>query len=262
MEGFVPYDTPIERRSLIKGLAGLPLAAILADPVLAQAQAEQTKLTRIKTKGGRDAGAAIAMPAKLPAPTLLLIHEWWGLNDQIKAVAVEFANQGYMAVAVDLMNGQVANDATQAGTLSQAVKADEATDTMASWVDWARNHQNSTRKLATVGWCFGGGWSLNASVATPVDATVIYYGRCNLPTEQLAKLQGPVLGHFGSRDKFINKPMVDTFEANMKAAGKPYTVHWYDADHAFANPTGGNYDREDAQLAWTRTMDFLKQNIG
>jgi carboxymethylenebutenolidase len=253
----VPNDMRLPRRSLMKGLAGLPLAAILADPALAQVQAEQTKLTRIKTKGGRDAGAAIAIPATLPAPVVLLIHEWWGLNDQIKSVAVEFANQGYLAVAVDLMNGQVAKDGAQAQALSQAVKPEEATDTMTSWAEWARNHQSSNRKLATVGWCFGGGWSLNTSVATPVDATVIYYGRCNLAAEQLAKLKGPVLGHFGARDKFINKEMVNVFEANMKAAGKPYTVHWYDADHAFANPTGNNYARPEAQLAWTRTMDFL-----
>ena len=201
------------------------------------------------------------MPARLPAPVVLLIHEWWGLNDQIKAVAVEFADQGYIAVAVDLMNGQIAKDAAQAQAQSQGVKPEEATDSMTSWADWARNHQDSTRKLATVGWCFGGGWSLNTAVATPVDAAVIYYGRCNLPTEQLAKLKGPVLGHFATRDKFINEAMVATFEANMKAAAKPYTVHWYEADHAFANPTGNNYDREDAQLAWTRTMDFLGRNV-
>ncbi len=250
----------LERRSLIKGIASLPLATVLATPSLARAAAETTRTVKITTDGGREVAAAVAMPATTPAPVVLLIHEWWGLNDQIKTMAVEFADKGYMAVAVDLF-GRVATDPTEARALTQGVKPEEALDTMTSWVRWARNHQDSTRKLATVGWCFGGGWSLNTATAAPVDACVVYYGRCNLPAERLAKLEGPVLGHFATQDKSINEAMVGEFEANMKQAGKPYSLHWYEADHAFANPSGARYDAEDARLAWSRTLAFLEQHL-
>jgi carboxymethylenebutenolidase len=94
-----------------------------------------------------------------------------------------------------------------------------------------------------------------------VDATVVYYGRVEKPADQLERLKGPVLGHFASRDEFINKPMVDAFDAAMAEAGKPLTVYWYDADHAFANPTGARYDEADAALAWQRTMAFLRETL-
>ena len=89
------------------------------------------------------------------------------------------------------------------------------------------------RSIGTVGWCFGGGWSLNASIAAPVDATVIYYGRVTRPEQDLARLRGPVLGHFATQDKWINKKMVGAFEAAMKGAGKSIASHWYQANHAF-----------------------------
>ena len=252
---------PTDRRTLIKALGSLPLATILADPVLAQEAAATTRPLSIATPSGRSISGALALPAQLPAPVLILIHEFWGLNDQIKAVAADFAAQGYVALAVDLYGGQLAENADQARALMSAVDAGVATETLTSWIAWGRQIKEGNGKLATVGWCFGGGWSLNASVAAPVDATVLYYGRCNLPTADLAHLKGPVLGHFGTRDHYINKEMVDVFEAHMKEAGKPYHAYWYEADHAFANPTGNNFHKEDAQLAWGRTLAFLRENL-
>jgi carboxymethylenebutenolidase len=251
----------IERRSVLKGLVGLPLAAVLADPNLAHAVAETTTLVKLKTKAGLDVAGALAKPAKMPAPIIVLVHEWWGLNDQIKATANEFASQGYLALALDLFQGRVATNPEEARALIQSTQPDAALDTVTSWIDWARNHQDGTRKVGIVGWCFGGGWALNGSVAAPVDATVIYYGKCDLPAEQLEHLKGPVLGHFGSQDPNIDKPMVARFEAAMHQAGRPYTVYWYDAGHAFANPTGNNFNKADTQRAWARTMDFLRTNL-
>lgn len=247
----------IERRTILKGLAGLPLATVLADPRLARAAAEITQLVQIKTAGGKAVAGALARPQKTPAPVVLLVHEWWGLNDQIKATAVDFAQQGYLALALDLFDGRVVTTPDEAKALTQKVVPAEATDTLSSWIAWAGNHNEGVRRVGIVGWCFGGGWALNGSVAAPVDATVVYYGKCDLPADQLARLKGPVLGHFGTRDQFINKPMVDRFEAAMKQAGKPYTVYWYDANHAFANPTGDNFIKPDAQLAWQRTTEFF-----
>ncbi|WP_299442456.1 dienelactone hydrolase family protein [uncultured Rhodospira sp.] len=256
-------DPRIDRRVLLKGLAGASFAAVLADPILARAAAEQTETVTLTLPSGRTVSAALALPETLPAPTVILIHEWWGLNDQIKATAREYANEGYVALAIDLMGGSVATTPDAARAQTQAVDAAEATETCTAWMDWLRTHEHGTGTLGTVGWCFGGGWSLNASLAAPADATVIYYGRLAQDAETLKALSGPVLGHFGTRDQHINADMVGGFERAMAAAGKAdsLTVHWYEADHAFANPSGGRYDEEDAKLAWARTLAFFAQHL-
>lgn len=148
--------------------------------------------------------------------------------------------------------------------LVKKVDKDQATNTLTAWIDMLKKHERSNGKVATMGWCFGGGWSLNASVATPVDATVIYYGRVTTPADQLKTLNGPVLGHFGKQDKNINEAMVAGFEKEMATAEKndTLTVHWYDANHAFANPSSSRYDEENAALAWERTTAFLQEHLG
>ncbi len=256
----------LARRQVLSRLAAAPfagvsLAAMLADPELARAAAMGLEEVSLTTRGGKRVSAALALPARTPAAAVVLIHEWWGLNDQIKAVAAEFAKEGYVALAVDLYDGKVATTAEEARGYTQAVVPAEASDTLASWIAWLREHPKSSGKIGTVGWCFGGGWSLNASIAAPVDATVVYYGRVNRTAEDLKALEGPVLGHFATRDKWINREMVGAFEAAMAAAGKRVTSYWYEADHAFANPTGARYDEEDAELAWRRTLDFFRANL-
>mgnify|MGYP002713004851 CR=1 FL=1 len=253
----------LQRRDVLKSVGALPLAAILASPSLARAAASGLEEVHLNTEGGQNVIGFLAKPEQTPAPALLLIHEWWGLNDQIKAVTAEFAKQGYLTLAVDLMKGKVADTAEQARAQTQAVKGPEALDTLTSWAHWILKHKDCSGRIGTVGWCFGGGWSLNTSVATPVDATVIYYGQVTLPVSDLKQLKGPVLGHFGTQDNYINKEMVDGFEKNMAAAGKAdsLSVYWYDANHAFANPTGGRYDKEDAATAWKRTIAFLDDTL-
>ncbi|MCE1234960.1 MAG: dienelactone hydrolase family protein [Hyphomicrobiales bacterium] len=252
-----------DRRAFLKGLAGLPIAAILADPALAQVAGGGVEMISIPVEGGHALSAAIAYPKAEKAPALVIIHEWWGLNDQIKTVATEFAAQGYLVIAVDLY-GKVAKDAAEAKTLMSGLDPRLATAQMVAAVGFARGHARSTGKVGTCGWCFGGGWSLNASLATPVDATVIYYGNVKKTADQLKGLKGPVLGHFATQDKSIDAAMVAGFEQSMKEAGLSdrLTVYWYDADHAFANPTGARWDAEDAALAWDRTLLFLKKTLG
>ena len=259
----LPRVSDTARRNFLKGAAVLPLATVLAYPELARAQAGGVTGVSIPTASGGTAMGVLAMPAKLPAPTVLLIHEWWGLNDQIKSVAVELAKLGYIALAVDMYGGQVASDSNGAKALMSAVDGASGTEQLVTLIDFLKHHKSSTGKVGTIGWCFGGGWSLNASIATPVDATVIYYGRCNKSAADLATLNSPVLGHFGTLDKSINAEMVGGFEAAMKAAGKAQnlTVHWYEANHAFANPTGSRYDEADAALAWERTTAFFKEHL-
>ena len=252
----------VARRQMLTSLAGLPLATILANPQLARAAAAGLQDVSITTEGGRKVSAALAVPEKTPAPTIIVIHEWWGLNDQIKTVAAEYAKEGFIGLAVDLYGGKVAGEPEGARALMQATKPEEATDSLKSWISWLRNHSDSTGKVGTVGFCFGGGWSLNASIAAPVDATVVYYGRVNRFADDLKNLSGPVLGHFGTQDGFIDEAMVGAFEAEMAKAGKAFENHWYVANHAFANPSSARYDEEDAALAWSRTLAFFKKNLG
>lgn len=267
--GDTPSNKPLprvsdeQRRNFMKGLAALPLATVLAYPELARAAGDGLADVKIPTPSGGTAMGVIAMPDKLPAPTVLLIHEWWGLNDQIKSVAAEFAKQGYIALAVDMYGGEYATDREGAMRLMKSVDGAKGTEQLVTLIEYLRDHESSTGKVGTIGWCFGGGWSLNASIATPVDATVIYYGRCNKTAAEVAPIKGPVLGHFGTEDKSINPQMVGTFQAAMEDAGKAdqLTVHWYTANHAFANPTGSRYDEEDAALAWARTLAFYQQHL-
>jgi carboxymethylenebutenolidase len=249
------------RRSVIKGVASIPLAAVLADPRLARAQAATLETVSLTTAGGHTVSAALALPAATKAPAVMLIHEWWGLNDQIKSVAREFANEGYVALAIDLYGGNVATTPDAARGYMKQLDARTATETVAAWISWLRAHARGNGKVATVGWCFGGGWSLNASIAAPVDATVIYYGNVAKGADDLKPLKGPVLGHFATLDKFINRDMVGGFEAAMAAAGKSLEVHWYEADHAFANPTQSRYDEADARQSWQQTLAFLKKSL-
>jgi carboxymethylenebutenolidase len=252
----------LSRRSLVKGAAfGLPLAAVLSDPLLAAAVASGLETISITTKGGHKAKAALAVPETLPAPGVILVHEWWGLNDQIKSTAAELAKAGYLVLAIDLYDGKVATTSKDARAYMKGVNQDTAADVVRSWVKWMKADTRGSGKIGTVGWCFGGGWSLMAGVLEPVDATVVYYGKVDRKEKQLARLKGPVLGHFATRDKWIDKAMVERFEAAMKAAGKPFSSHWYKADHAFANPTIARYDEADAKLAWQRTLAFFAENL-
>jgi len=254
-------EQTVDRRALLKGAAAVPLAAALADPALAAAVASGLETVSLDLPSGRSVSGALALPKAGTGPAVMLIHEWWGLNDQIKTVAAEFAKEGYVALAIDLYGGAVAETPERARELTQTVVPEEGIETVTGWAGWLRDHERGTGTLGTVGWCFGGGWSLQTAISTPVDACVVYYGSVARKAEDLAALEGPVLGHFATNDRWINKAMVDGFEAEMDKAGKAYTTHWYEADHAFANPTSARYDEEDAKLAWQRTMAFYAQHL-
>ena len=251
----------VARRRILTGFAGISLAALLADPKRVQAAAESLKVITLKTPSGRDVAGAFGLPQQTPAGAVLLIHEWWGLNDQIKAVAAELAKAGFIVLAADLYDGKVASDSDSAQTYMNSVDPKAAEETLAAWIDYLRGLKESNGKIGTIGWCFGGGWSLRASLVRPVEATVIYYGKVDLKPDELMPLKGPVLGQFANRDQWITPAMVDGFEKALKADGKMAQINRYAADHAFANPTGQNYAAADAQVAWDRTMAFLKANL-
>ena len=252
-----------ERRLFLAGLASLPLATVLSYPELAAAQAARAEPLEIDLPDGGTVAGVVAMPETLPAPAVVLIHEWWGLNDQIKTMAAELAALGYIAYAVDLYGGQVAETPDEARNLMGDVDPARARAQLVGAISHLREHEDATGKVGTIGWCFGGGWSIDASTAAPVDATVVYYGRLPQSADELASLQGPVLGHFGTEDGSIDERMVGGFERAMAEAGKAdaLDVNWYVADHAFANPTGSRYDEENAELAWSRTQTFFARHL-
>ena len=199
--------TKLARRQVLTSLAaapfaGLTLAAVLADPNLARAAAAVMEEVSLTTAGGRRVSAALAVPAKTPAAAIVLIHEWWGLNDQIKAVAAEFAREGYVALAVDLYGGNVAGTRDGARALMQAVDGAAATDTLVSWIAWLRKRGDTSGKMGTIGWCFGGGWSLAAAIATPTG-TEPRIGECpqarlNAATQSQKTIGSPPWTKYGT----------------------------------------------------------------
>lgn len=221
-----------------------------------------TKPVEIQVPSGRTVRAALVEPSgRDKAGGLVIIHEWFGLNDGMRAVAAEMSALGYRALAVDLFEGQTTDDVNRARELMTAMDTGKARETLVAWVDWLRKAPGSNGKVATLGFCLGGAWSLNASLATPVDATVIYYGNVKKSAEELKPLKGPVLGHFGRLDQSINVEMVDGFRAALDAARKPHEIHMYDANHAFARKGGPNFEPQSAALAQKRTTAFLAQHL-
>lgn len=196
-------------------------------------------------------------------PGVILIHEWWGLNDNIRMMADKLAAQGYTALAVDLYYGKEAESPDQAGKYAGSVNEKEAIDNLTQAYDYLTSKQD-VGKVGVIGWCFGGGWSLQTALALPdkIDATVIYYGRLVTEADQLKKLQMPVLGLFGAEDSGIPPETVKQFESALNEAGVSNSIHIYeDAGHAFANPSGTRYVEKAAEDAWQKTTNFLKQNL-
>ena len=194
------------RRALLKTATTLPLATVLANAQLLRAAAASTTQVEITTPSGKQIKAELAEPSGAAKGGVVLIHEWWGLNEQIKAVAAELAANHFVALAVDLYDGRVTSNRDDARSFMKSVDAGVATETLVTWTKWLRSNAKTHARVGTVGWCFGGGWSLNASIADPVDATVVYYGRVDRSSADLARLKGPVLGHFATQDIMNAQP--------------------------------------------------------
>jgi carboxymethylenebutenolidase len=192
--------------------------------------------------------------------SIIMIHEWWGLNPHIKGLADQLGKLGWRVYAVDLYDGKTTDNADTASAWMKLVDPEKTLAKLkAAIADASTKHG----RVGTIGWCFGGGWSLKASLAEPdkVNATIIYYGMLVTDPVQLKKLTGPVLGIFGTQDKWITPASVADFQRGLNAAGKVSVIKSYDADHAFANPSGVKFNLEPAKDAWKNTMDFLNANL-
>ncbi|HEV7509251.1 MAG TPA: dienelactone hydrolase family protein [Thermoanaerobaculia bacterium] len=215
---------------------------------------------------GKPTRGYLARPkeAKGNLPALVVIHEWWGLNDNIRAMTRRLAGEGYQALAVDLYGGAVADTPDGAMKLMNGVMSNmaPAADNLKQAVTYLKG-KGATR-IGVIGWCFGGGWSLQTTLLAPADvkATVLYYGHLETDPAKLAVLKTPVIGFFGADDKSIPVDGIHAFEAQLKKQGTPVEVHVYDgAGHAFANPSGGSFRPEAAKDAWQRTTAFFAKYL-
>lgn len=202
------------------------------------------------------------------APGVVVIQEWWGLDDQIKGVAEKLAAQGYRALVPDLYRGKLALEANEAEHLMNGLDfADAATQDIRGAVQYLKATGSS--KAGVMGYCMGGALTLLASVFAPEsDANATWYGYPPLEYVDASKIRAPLLGHWATQDQFFAISGVDTLEERLKAANTQYAFYRYDAKHAFANeesdarnlpPLG--YNPEAAKLAWDRTMAFFQENL-
>jgi carboxymethylenebutenolidase len=216
--------------------------------------------------GDETVSAYLAVPDSAgPHPALIVIHEWWGLNDWVKEQAQKFAEQGYVALAVDLYRGKVAYDPNLAHELSRGLAQDQAIRDLKAAFDYLASRADVRKdKIGSVGWCMGGGFSLLLAVNEPkLAACVVNYGSMPTDKDKIQQIQAPVLGNFGAEDRGITPSAVGAFEEAMKTAHKSIDVKIYDgAGHAFENPNNKlGYREAAARDAWVRTLDFLERTL-
>jgi len=223
--------------------------------------------TEVSYKSGDDTvkGLLYTPVGKGPFPAIVVIHEWWGLNDWVKEQASRLAAQGYAALAIDLYRGKVADTSDMAHELSRGVPEDRALRDLHAAVEFLKSQPNIRKdRIASIGWCMGGGYSLDVALQEPtLAATVINYGHLSTDPAAIEKIHAAILGNFGAQDKGIPPEDVKKFEETLKQAGKRSDIKIYpDAGHGFQNPTNKNgYRAADAADAWQRTVKFLNETL-
>jgi carboxymethylenebutenolidase len=225
------------------------------------ASAADSKTVSYKS-GDETVKGLLYIPAgKGPFPAMIVIHEWWGLNDWVKEQASKLADQGYVALAIDLYRGKVATTPDMAHEIMRGVPEDRAKRDLHSAFEFLASQPNVRKdRIGAIGWCMGGGYALGVALQEPtLAADVINYGHLATDPEALKKINAPILGSFGGQDHGITPDDVHKFEQTMKQLGKKIDVKIYDdAGHAFENPNNKDgYRADDAADAWKRTVDFL-----
>src|SRR5579863_563019 len=184
-------------------------------------------------------GVLYTPSGKGPFPAIIVIHEWWGLNDWVKEQAAKLADEGYEALAIDLYRGKVATTPDMAHELMRGVPEDRAKRDLHAAFEFLQSQPNIKKdRIGAIGWCMGGGYSLDVALQEPsLAADVINYGHLATDPEALKKISAPVLGLFGGQDHGITPNDVHKFEQSLKQLGKKIDVKIYDdAGHAFENP--------------------------
>lgn len=202
---------------------------------------------------------------KGPFPGIVVIHEWWGLNDWIKEQASKLADQGYVTLALDLYRGKVATTPEEAHEIMRGVPEDRANRDLEAAYNYLASQGNVKKdRIGAIGWCMGGGYALDLALNEPhLAADVINYGHLVDDPNEIRKINAPILGLFGAQDMGITPEDVKKFGTEMDKQGKKIDVTIYpDAGHAFENPNNKNgYRPKDAQDAWNKTVDFFARTL-
>jgi carboxymethylenebutenolidase len=227
-----------------------------------EADAKNTgKVVEFSTPDGKTAKAYALTPEKESKDYLFVIHEWWGLNDHIKEEAERFYNEldSVNVLAIDLYDGKVATDRDQAGEYMKSV-TDERAEAI---IKGALAYAGEDAEISTVGWCFGGGWSLKSSILAgeQAEACAMYYGMPVQEAAEIAPLKAPVIFILARQDEWITPQVAIDFKTLMTENNKTLQLYSYDADHAFANPSSPRYVEQAATGANNATMQFLKDNM-
>ncbi|MGA3069608.1 MAG: dienelactone hydrolase family protein [Terracidiphilus sp.] len=242
---------------------------LCAIPVLLASVAADGRAQQAVTfpSGDSTAQALLYLPQGAgPHPALIVIHEWWGLNDWIKQEAAGYAAKGYVTLAVDLYRGKVATDPEMAHELSRGLPQDQGVRDLTAAVAWLQSRKDVKReRIGAVGWCMGGGYALQLAIAsTALRAVAINYGSLATDKAALGQIHAAVLGNFGGQDRGIPPDAVHAFEAAMQSLGKPVDAKIYPlAGHAFENPNNASGFRPaDAADALARIDGFFASTLG
>ncbi len=217
---------------------------------------------------GAETAHALLYQASGPGkhPAVVVIHEWWGLNDWVKEQSSDLASHGYVTLAVDLYRGQVATDPEQAHELMRGLPQDRGVRDLVAAVHYLASRPDvDASRIGAVGWCMGGGYALQLAIADPaLRAVSINYGALATDPKALAGIHAAVLGNFGGKDMGIPPASVEAFAAALKKIGKSVDVKIYpDAGHAFENPNNkAGYRAADAADAQQRTINFFANKLG
>ncbi|HSY12031.1 MAG TPA: dienelactone hydrolase family protein [Verrucomicrobiae bacterium] len=216
--------------------------------------------------GDETVHALLYMPAgEGPFPALVVIHEWWGLNDWVKQQASDYADKGYIALAIDLYRGKVATTPDEAHQIMRGVPEDRAQRDLLAATTFLRSLNTvNGKKVGAIGWCMGGGYALDLAIADPkLKAVVINYGHLATEKSNLRKIHASVLGLFGGEDQGIPVADIRKFETELQGMNKKVEIHIYpDAGHAFENPNNEKgYRADDAANAQKLTAEFLQKNL-
>lgn len=248
-------------RSCLVKIFTLLLVVLLAVPTFA------AKSKTVAYKSGDEVvhGVLYTPHGKGPFPALVVIHEWWGLVPWVKEQAARLADQGYVTLAVDLYRGKATDSPEVAHELMRGLPEDRANRDLLAAVEYLKSRKDvKADRIGSIGWCMGGGYSLDLAIADPnLAADVINYGHLATDPARLRQIHAPILGLFGAKDQGITPADVHKFEQDLKQMGKKIDVVIYpDAGHAFENPNNkAGYRPEDAADAWQRTVEFLAATL-
>lgn len=219
------------------------------------------QMITFKRPDGKECNGYFAGPAGNDnAPGLVVIQEWWGLNDQIKGVADRWAGQGYRALVPDLYKGKVTLDVAEAKHLMTSLNfADAAAQDIRGAAQYLKQ---SSKKVGVVGFCMGGALTVLAAVfVSEVDAASSWYGFPPEGAADVTKIKIPLQLHFAEKDASFAPEAARALEAKLREANVPFESYWYDAGHAFGNEKGQTYNKEAADLAWQRTSQFFEKHL-